>query len=296
MHRRRFLGVAGAAVLLAPKVRAEQPSSTIEGRLRRLTASGGGDNRANYTPDGRRLLFASRRTGLSQIWSMAVDGGDVQHVYKTSSNEFGRVAPSPDGARLCFSSDRAGLNAIYILETKSGEVRPVSNPARWSFGPTWSKADRIAYFARNAEAGIDIWTVSADGSDARQITHHRGESRQPWWSPDGSLLAFSADEGTGSFQIHLASADGSDERSITRNGEWQQPFWSPDGSRLAVSARLASRHFRIFVMDAAGRNIRPIKQPADADNVHPAWSPDGRMIAFTSGKADAGCLWQFTFD
>ncbi len=46
-------------------------------------------------------------------------------------------------------------------------------------------------------------------------------------------------------------------------------------------------------MNADGSDIREIAQPENADNVHPAWSPDGCGIVFTSGEGKAGALWRF---
>jgi TolB protein len=263
--------------------------------LTQLTEPGNGDNRATYMPDGKSLLFVSSRTGRSQIFRMEPDGGEARAVHESKANDFGRVAPSPDGARLCFSSDRDGENAIYVLDLKSGAVARISDSAYWSFGPSWSSRDVIAYFSKKGGKQINTWTVRPDGTGAKQITNRPGESRQPWWSPDGGTLALSADNGTGAFQIWLSAEDGTGARAITRDGNWQQPFWSPDGKRIAVSARLGGPAFRIVVMNADGSDVREIAQPEGADNVHPAWSPDGHCLVFTSGKGKPGALWRFTF-
>jgi Tol biopolymer transport system component len=83
------------------------------------------------------------------------------------------------------------------------------------------------------------------------------------------------------------------DRQVTICGSYEQPFWSPDGQRIAVSAILDEPHHRIYIMDAGGSNLQPIHQPEGDDNVHPAWSPDGRSIVFTSGKDANGSLYAF---
>jgi TolB protein len=285
----------GALVLETAAVYAAAPT-TLGGRLRRLTAPGTGDNRATYLPDGTALLFASRsrRTGRSQIWTMDPDGGDPRQLYESAANDYGRVAPSPDGRRLSFSSDRSGQNVVYVLDARRATITPISDPMAWSFGPSWSSRDRIAYFSREGGNRLNIWTVPPDGSDRQQVTNRPGESRQPWWSPDGTTLAFSADNGTERFQVRLAAANGADGRALTRIGNRQQPFWSPDGLRLAASAELGSIGFQILLIDADGARLQRIQQQ-EGDNVHPAWSPDGRSIVFTAGRDNGSALWRFDF-
>jgi Tol biopolymer transport system component len=304
MHRRSFLTISGVVLATLSFARRARrawgagpggaSAAAVRGTLRRLTDPGAGDNRATYMPDGRRLLFASRRSGLSQVWSMDRDGGKVRRVHESGGNDYGRIAPNADGMHLAFSTDRSGQNVICVLDLKRGTVTAVSDPAFWSFGPTWSSRDLIAFFSRKGGNVLNTWTVRPDGSGARQITNRPGESRQPWWSPDGDRLALSADEGRGTFQIRLMAADGTAARLITEGGTFQQPFWSPDGRRLAVSAKRTDEpYFRIYVLDADGTNVKAIHQPEDIDNVHPAWSPDGLSIVFTSGRGAAGALWRF---
>lgn len=267
--------------------------AALPGDLRRLTEPGGGDNRATFMPDGKTLLFASRRSGKSQIWAADPDGEHPRLFRESAANDYGRVAPNSDGSRICFSSDRDGQNAIYVLEVESGRVTRASDLAFWSFGPSWSSRDLIAFFSKKGGNAINIWTVHPDGSDARQITDQLGQSRQPWWSPDGGTLAISADRGTGTFAIWLLNSDGSNARPITQEGSYAQPFWSPDGRKIAVSAQLREPHHRVYVMHADGSMLQPIAQPEGDDNVHPAWSPDGRSIVFTSGKDLKSSLYVF---
>ncbi len=242
MYRRRFLVTLGALAAAAAPLRARQETAAVAGQLTQLTKSGDGDNRATYMPDGNSLLFVSSRSGRSEFWptfpapARPISCARARPMITAASRR-------ADGSHLCFSSDRDGENAIYVLDLKSGAVARISDPAYWSFGPTWSSRDLIAYFSKKGGDRINTWIVRPDGTEARQITNRPGESRQPWWSQDGSMLALSADNGTGAFQLWLSAEDGSNARTITREGNWQQPFWSPDGSRIAVSAKIDCPHF-----------------------------------------------------
>ncbi|MBV9985106.1 hypothetical protein [Bradyrhizobium sp.] len=295
MDRRHFLTSVMAVPLLtlASRMSVSAAAPEIGGTLRRLSEAGRGDNRATFMPDGSTLLFASKRSGRSQIWAIDRDGNQPRQIHQSTGNDYGRVAPSADGSRLCLSSDRSGQNLIYVLDLASGRATPVSDPAYWSFGPTWSSRDLIAFFSRKGGNVLNVWTVRADGSEPRQVTDLAGESRQPWWSPDGATLAFSANVGTGTFDVWLAEADGSEMWRITDGGSFEQPFWSPNGKQIAVSANIGEPHRRIYVMNADGSDPAPIGQPANVDNVHPAWSPDGRSIVFTSGAESNGALYIF---
>jgi Tol biopolymer transport system component len=295
MHRRNLLFVLGTLAARSAPAWARRDIDTVIGELTQLTAPGNGDNRATYMPDGKALLFVSSRSGRSQIWRMDPNGGGTHLVQESQANDYGRVAPSPNGQYLCFSSDRDGENAIYVMDLQSGGVTRISDPAYWSFGPAWSSRGLIAYFSRKGGNRINTWTVRPDGTEARQITDRPGESRQPWWSPDGRTLAYSVDSNTGAFQLWLSAEDGSNAHAITTEGDWQQPFFSPNGRQIAVSGKLDTSAFHIVVMNVDGSGIRKISQPENSDNVHPAWSPDGRSIVFTSGENRSGALWRFTF-
>jgi TolB protein len=262
----------------------------VQGRLRRLTEPGGGDNRATFMPDGNTVLFASQRSGRSQIWGIDRDGSRQRRFRRSAANDYGRVASNADGTQLCFSSDRAGQNAVYVLDVASGHVKLISDPAFWSFGPTWSSRDVIAFFTAKGGNVLNIWTVRPDGSQSNQTTDQQGTSRQPWWSPDGCTLAISADRGTGAFAVWVVAADGSNARPITNDGIYAQPFWSPDGKSIAVSAKIDESYRRIYIMAADGSDRQLVKQPEGIDNVHPAWSPDGRSIVFTSGTGTEASL------
>lgn len=157
-----------------------------------------------------------------------------------------------------------------------------------------------------------IWTAPLDGSrEPAQLTQGDGES-SPRWSPDGRALAFIAARGEGAKpQVHVLASSGGEARRLTDlRGGVADLAWSPDGSRLAlvgivepereeteaakakpiVADRLlykidgrgfvGDKRAHLFVADAATGEATQLTS-GDWSAASPAWSPDGRTLAFT---------------
>lgn len=108
-----------------------------------------------------------------------------------------------------------------------------------------------------------------------------------------SVIAFSS-ERTGNFQIWLMNVDGTNQRQITGMADGAcQPAWSPDGRRLAFISPCKGRkdiyqYSKIYISDSEGKDIRALPIPLNsAGDFNPAWSPDGKSIAFASLRADS---------
>jgi Tol biopolymer transport system component len=130
-------------------------------------------------------------------------------------------------------------------------------------------------FSSNRSGGWRIWTVKADGSDLKQITKQDGDEQDvdPMFSPDGKAILFTSTRG-GKAGVWRMAADGSKPERIC---DGDQAEWSPDGAKIAL--RRNERIFARSLADGKEKGISPDDWPHCSG---PAWSPDGKTIAFAA--------------
>jgi len=158
--------------------------------------------------------------------------------------------------------------------------------------PTWAAAHpngKIAYQVCDYSSGpyqCDIWTMESDGSNPVNITNTPEVSEYfPVWSPDGLRIAFSRGEDY-LHDLWVMAEDGSNQVNITNDPGWVfGPTWSPGATQLAFVKNIPgdniTAQFDIFIHDLDTGEQRNLTH-SDFDELEPAWSPDGGLIAFSA--------------
>ena len=170
-------------------------------------------------------------------------------------------------------------------------------------GDDETAGDQIA-FTVNRAGWNEIWLMAADGTERARLTeleppqNDAAGNGDPAWSPDGSQIAFvRVASGAGSEQprasLHVVARDGGAVRDLAQEGS--EPVWSPDGKRVAfVSYRdrfgrtcfhECSTSGEIYVLEVETGETRRLTRSQASDG-SPAWSPDGRRIAFVSDRSN----------
>lgn len=193
------------------------------------------------------IVFASNRVDNNfEIYSIGANGRGFRRL--TDARAFNDVAPvlSPDGSRIVWERE---------IPTPGGGV-----------------------------SEVEIWTMKADGSDARAVVQNGSFNRGPSWGLAGDIV-FSS-RVTGSDQIYRLAAGASTPARLTTGGAADQhPRVSPDGQRIVFQSN-RGLDFDIYVMNADGSGAVNVTQLA-GDDRFPTWTPDGSRIVWTRFESDA---------
>ncbi len=141
--------------------------------------------------------------------------------------------------------------------------------------PAVSK-DLVAF----AYAG-DLWVVSRNGGEARRITSTAEVETEPAFSPDGSLIAFTATRG-GNSDVYVVSTAGGDPRRLTFHPALDRVRgWSPDGKRIIFASNRTSApqqaFMRLWSVPVSGGLPEPLPMPRAFSGTY---SPDGKQVAY----------------
>ena len=143
------------------------------------------EKNGKISPDGKRVVFISNRTGNNQIWVSDINGANSIPIAPVSETNETHPSWSPDGLFLVYEDAVAGIDIISSSGGSPVKILKINN-----YLPRFSADGKSIYFcSNNRRADNQIWKVSKDGSNAVQITKNGGEAA--YESQDGKWLYYS---------------------------------------------------------------------------------------------------------
>jgi Tol biopolymer transport system component/DNA-binding winged helix-turn-helix (wHTH) protein len=155
-----------------------------------VTAVSGENAGQQLSPDGKKLIFQSDRTGGLDIWVSDRDGQNP--IQLTAMGTAGAPRWSPDGKEIAFDvglgRDWRESRAIFLVNVDGGTPRPLVQDSYSNPVPSWSRDGEWIYFASNRSGAWQVWKIQKSGGVPVQVTKDGGFFAAE--SPDGQYLYY----------------------------------------------------------------------------------------------------------
>ncbi len=278
----------------------------IQGTPAAVKARWSGANASpDWSPDGTRLAYRTVPGGEAGYSPTAVIS-----IFDVGAGEERQIIPgldtidfndgprwAPDGRSVLVIGTRGQEKGIYRVDVQNGATTPlvIIPPYQYTLHAVWSPDAKSIFYTqgnpthilrRDLDTGRDVELANMTGPVGIPIIA---------LSPDGKWLAFtSADETMKPYKLNMVPSAGGEVREILRARDNEQRFWpiqwTPDGRFLRFAKLISSTEpktpskIEYWRISPDGRNLQKLE--GGGYRIH----PDGRQVAFTTGKSESA-LW-----
>lgn len=269
------------------------------GAARQITSHPAGDYVVGWTPDGQNVTVISSRSSVNdftRMFTVPVSGKGLPQVVKLPSVD--QASYSPDGSQIAYTPFnqwqalswkryRGGqTEPIWIVDAKTLDVVKVPRENSNDRYPVW--AGGSLYFLSDRSGPVTLFRYDPGSHKVEQVVENRGLDLKSVSAGPGGLVYAQF----GSVHVYDLAAKKEHEVSIRIDGdlpqlepavravradEVQNVGLSPTGKRAVIEA-----HGEIFTVPAEKGDVRNLTNTSNAAEREPAWSPDGKRIAYFS--------------
>jgi dipeptidyl aminopeptidase/acylaminoacyl peptidase len=253
---------------------------------RQLTFGDANTTSPAWFPDGSKIAFLSQRAPAatggttqasgdadgpgSQVFFMYTDGGEAWQATKHDGG-IASFAISPDGKKLLFTARDPLTVEDRRRRRERDDAEVVDETFRWTH----------------------LWVFDIDTAKYTRLTQGNFVVSDPQWAPDSTTIAYvtrpttKIDDGHWA-DVWVTSPGGTPRRLYDNAGPDTSPRWSPDGKTLAIASKKQTGNTqwydKLHLFPAGGGAPKVLLQDFDLDFSGPIWSPDGKVIFWSTGQ------------
>ena len=265
------------------------------------------------SPSGREvLLFVDRPgpdagEGTWKAYVVSPPDGRPQEIFTSAQYglPFRFLAWRPLSSQVAYWDG----TAIWLMDVATGKSELVARPEAWADLPYSPLVESLAFSPDGNRmvvsftltgSGWETWIAGSDGMGARRLFASDMATYGLSWPPDGSLIAFIADD------LEVMSPDGEGRRIVGHDFiGGLPPAWSPDSRFIAFTAAESLPKpagsagwtgYRVHVVDVASGEESILDAGTRGGEVLPTWSPDAKVLIFLSDRAGSPEVWRVAAD
>ncbi|HEY6290725.1 MAG TPA: protein kinase [Terriglobia bacterium] len=250
-----------------------------EGPAKKVISGTGLQIDDEISPDGKRIVFTSDRSGNLEIWVANIDGSNPLQLTSLRAPLTGSPRWSPDSRWIALGSEIGEHGGAFVVSAEGGAARRLTPPSIWAMVPSWSRDEKWVYFCKDLGG---IWKMPVQGGEAVEITKDGLETRE---SEDGKWLYFSRPLNTpdNKTAILRMPVEGGPE-TLVFNGVTNR-FWALAGQYLYFMNLDARQHATINRFNMTTRQVTRIADVEKDPYVIVGWtgfsvSADGRLVIY----------------
>lgn len=196
--------------------------------IKRLTKEKGYDAEGDYSPDGKKIVFASNRTGYTETLT-------------------------PEDKKI-FEQDPSYMMEIYVMNADGTGVKRLTDAKGYDGGPFFSADGKKITWRRFTPNGqsAEVYVMNADGSEQKAITKLGAMSWAPYFHPSGDYLVFTTNVlGFSNFELFIVDAKGEKDpvRVSYLDGFDGLPVFTPDGNKISWTRKNEKGESQIYMAD-----------------------------------------------
>jgi Tol biopolymer transport system component len=229
-----------------------------------------------FSPDGRRILFLSTRSGSYEIWVCGLEG---EHPVQLTDLNVHTGCPHwvADSRNIVFDSRREGNADIYMISAESGKLRRLTTDPAEDVTPSSSRDGRWIYFGSTRSGSLQIWKMPTGGGSAVQVTKQGGF--EGFESPDGQFFYYAKGRGiSGIWRVPVAG--GEETPVLERLQAGLQRAWTVVTNGIYFATAEAPSQPTIEFFNFATGKLTPITTIDKPFNSGLSISPDGRWLIY----------------
>jgi TolB protein len=232
----------------------------------------------------------SKERRIKRLTIMDQDGANPHYL---TGGDYQVITPrfSPNAQRITFVSFANGPAQVYLFDIETGRSETLGKFPSMTIAPRFTTDGNSILYAYPYKDNWDIYMMDLATRAQKRLTNSPGIDVSPSMSPDGKQIVFTSDRG-GSQQLYVMSVNGEAEggsgatRISREEGHYSEPVWSPRGDLIAFTKYLHDT-FYIGVMRPDGSGERLLTTGKEFIVESPTWSPNGRVILYTTGTKGA---------